>query len=427
MRTSPLAGRNNNAMFALARLRIVVLGWAGASLFFTAVLEISELGHKRLGYALYSNAVHFALWVLSLPLLAKCIQRFPLKDPNRIRNGGLRVVLVAVLAPLVAIAHLAVVFPTWFPYRSLAPTFSAVLRSELPRFLPIEILIGIVLVTAIEAWQVVKDLQVERVRALDLERQLAVSRLEALRMQLHPHFLFNTLHTITGLTVEDPPTARRMVIALGDLLRDTLTESGAQTRTLAEELEYSDLYLGIEKLRLGDRLALHYDIGTSAARALVPQFLLQPLFENAIRHGASRMTGPSEIRFSAVRKFDTLEIVIRNDGPKRDALSGPPRFGVGLTNTMDRLRIHYGDGHRFQYSDGPEGGAQIEISIPYADGGDGIRAKVETPLVLEDSAKPDSHATVTQLAAHDNGSEIETPWRTDQNTTQQRRWRRPAF
>jgi len=189
-------------------------------------------------------------------------------------------------------------------------------------------------------------------------------------MQLHPHFLFNTLHAVAGLTIEDPPTARTMVIALGDLLRNTLNDSGGQMRTLAEELEYSDLYLGIEKLRLGDRLALNYDIEPPAARALVPQFLLQPLFENAIRHGVSHVTGPCEVRFSAVRKLNTLEIMICNEGPKRDISQGPPQFCVGLTNTVDRLRIHYGCRQTFKYFDRPEGGAQIKISIPYEASGD---------------------------------------------------------
>ena len=361
-------------MTALARLKIVILGWAGVSVFFTAVLEISELGHKPLGFALYSNAVHFALWALTLPIFVRCIRRFPLKEAKRIRNAGILLILIAVLAMLVNFTHWAIVYPTYFPYRSSLPTFQILLRSDLFWFLPNEILIGIVLVTAIEGWQVLKDLQAERTRAMDLERQLAVSRLEALRMQLHPHFLFNTLHTIAGLTVEDPATARRMVISLGDLLRSTLNGNGNRMRTLAEELEYSDLYLGIEKLRLGDRLLLNYEIEPAATRALVPQFLLQPLFENAIRHGASRMTGPCEICFCASSKSGTLNIMIRNDGPQSAAGSAPPRFGVGLTNTIDRLQIHYGDRHTFLYSDRPEGGVQIDISIPYSEAGEGAGA-----------------------------------------------------
>jgi len=361
-------------VLGLTRFRIIILAWAGVSVFFTAVLELGELGHKPLGFALYSNAVHFAFWGLALPLLQKCIRLFPLKRRNRIRNGAVRLILVAVLALAVSAAHWAVAFLTWFPYRSYDSTFSAVLRNEVFGLLPNEILIGIVLMTALEAWAVLKDLQAERVRSMDLERQLAVSRLEALRMQLHPHFLFNTLHAVAGLTVEDPPTARRMVIALGDLLRSTLKDRGGEMRTLAEELEYSDLYLGIEKLRLGDRLALNYDIEPEAARALVPQFLLQPLFENAIRHGVSHVTGACEVRFSALRRHDILEIAICNAGPKRDLSQGPPQFGVGLTNTVHRLSIHYGYRHTFRYADRPEGGAEIGISIPYAVVGDADKA-----------------------------------------------------
>jgi two-component system LytT family sensor kinase len=373
---------NNKQMTALARFKFVILGWAGATVFFTAVLEISELGHKPLGFALYSNAVHFALWAFALPLLTWCVQRFPLKAPKRIQNAGLLLVLIAVLSVLVNFTHWAIVFPIHLPNHSSLPIFEILLRSELFRFLPDEILIGIVLVTAIEGWQVLKDLQAERMRAMNLQRQLAVSRLESLRMQLQPHFLFNTLHTIAGLTVEDPGTARRMVISLGDLLRSTLKDNGERMQTLAEELEYSDLYLGIEKLRLGDRLVLNYEIEPTAARALVPQLLLQPLFENAIRHGASRMTGPCEICFCASCKSKELSIMIRNGGPKLVPRSALPRFGVGLTNTIDRLQIHYGDRHTFHYFDRPEGGAQIEISIPYCETGDGAVAadSINEPL-----------------------------------------------
>src|ERR1700678_1393189 len=358
-------------MTALARIKFVIVGWAAATVFFTAVLEISELGHKPLGFAVYANAVHFALWALTLPIFARCIRRFPLKEPKRIRNAGSLLILIAGLAMIVDFPHWAIVYPTYYPYRSSVPTFKIFLGSDLFWFLPNEILIGIVLVTAIEGWQALKDLQAERMRAMDLERQLAVSRLEALRMQLHPHFLFNTLHTIAGLTVEDPGTARRMVIALGDLLRSTLKENGNRVRTLAEELEYSDLYLGIEKLRFGDRLLLNYESDPAATRALLPQFLLQPLFENAIRHGASRMTGPCEICFCASCESGTLTIMIRNDGPTRAPRSALPRFGVGLTNTIDRLQIHYGDRHTFLYSDRPERGGQSDSSIPYLGGGDG--------------------------------------------------------
>ena len=222
-----------------------------------------------------------------------------------------------------------------------------------------------VLVAALEGLRIWQSLQAERTRATELERQLAVARLDALRMQLHPHFLFNTLHTIAGLIVEQPPSARRMVIALGELLRLTLEETGRPLRSLAEELEFADLYLGIEKLRLGERLVIDYDIEPEATRAEVPQLLLQPLFENAVRHGAARTLRTCEIRFCASRKGEKLHLVLRNDGPVRSPSSGTPFFGVGLRNTMDRLHLHYSDQFTFQYTDRPQGGVEVDLLIPY--------------------------------------------------------------
>jgi sensor histidine kinase YesM len=164
------------------------------------------------------------------------------------------------------------------------------------------------------------------------------------------------------------------------------------------------LYLGIEKLRLGERLALNYDIDPSAALVLVPQFLLQPLFENAIRHSVSHVTGPCEVRFSAVRRVHELEITIRNEGPKRDASEGPPRFGVGLTNTADRLRIHYGNRQTFKYSNRPEGGAQVEISIPYAVTGDAGKANELNGM----SQVPVWPQTLGGLSNQTNGGSVST-------------------
>jgi two-component system, LytTR family, sensor kinase len=350
----------------LLRIRFALIGWALASLFFTAVLLVGNIGeHKPPVFALYANAVHFALWTLLLPFLTRCTRSFPLDGPRRIRNGAVLLLIVAVLAAPVIVAHWAILFYTYFPYRSTDTTFASFLWSESGRFYPVDVLIGIVLVVALEGLRVWQKLQAERTRGAELERQLAVSRLDALRMQLHPHFLFNTLHTIAGLIAEEPASARRMVIALGELLRLTLKDTGQLVSSLAKELEFADLYLGIEKLRLGDRLVINYDMETEATRAEVPQLLLQPLFENAVRHGAARMTGVCEIRFKAYRDGEWLRLMISNDGPVQRRASRPARTGVGLSNTKDRLRLHYKDSFMFQYTDRQQGGAEIDISIPY--------------------------------------------------------------
>jgi hypothetical protein len=383
-------------MSTARRIKFVILGWVAASLFFTTVLMISDLGgHKSFVFALYANAIHFALWALVLPLLSKCTLGFPLRPGKRVWNAVALLLVVAIAATLVMFSQWAIVFSTFFPERSAYPTFRYFLQSETVRFLPGDVLIGIVLVLAIEGWRVWLDFQAERTRGAELERQLAVSRLDALRMQLHPHFLFNTLHTVAGLIVEQPATARRMVIALGDLLRITLKESGDSVRSLAEELEFADLYLGIEKLRLGERLVLNYEIEPEATMAEVPQLLLQPLFENAIRHGAARTLESCEIHFRACREGEKLHLVLRNDGPMRSPSSGMPPFGVGLRNTMDRLQLHYNNQYTFHYTDRPQGGVEIDLSIPYK------KARVEKLERITADPHPALFSARRVSAAHD--------------------------
>src|SRR5262249_20592891 len=160
-------------------------------------------------------------------------------------------------------------------------------------------------------------------------------------------------------------TARGMVVALGDFLRLTLKDGRTSMRSLAQELEFADLYMGIEKLRLGDRLILDYEIEPAAATAEVPHMLLQPLFENAIRHGAARLTRPCWIAFHARLEKGRLTLSLENDGLVCPAPPDAPSQGVVLTNTMARLSLHYGDDFVFEYTNRPQGGARIDLSLPW--------------------------------------------------------------
>ena len=123
--------------------------------------------------------------------------------------------------------------------------------------------------------------------------------------------------------------------------------------------------MGIEKLRLGKRLTLDYDIDPEATKAEVPQLLLQPLFENAVRHGASRVTGTCNIAFRAYRENGRLNLSLDNYGPQISAPAGASKNGVGLTNTTARLRLHYGENFTLQYTDQSQGGARVDVSLPY--------------------------------------------------------------
>jgi two-component system LytT family sensor kinase len=342
-----------------------VLGWAAATILHSVVAWSEFGGQKPLGYMLYGAGVRYALWTLALPLLVKCVKRFPVPHGDGLRNGIALWLVVLGLAPLVSLTWPAIVYSTWFPYRSSFPTLSSFVAAYFVKSVQGDLLICIALVIVLQGWRVWQDLQAARTRATELERQLAVSRLDALRMQLHPHFLFNSLHTLASLIGDQPGTARRMVVALGDFLRLTLKDGSGRVRSLAEELEFTDLYMEIEKLRLGERLTLDYDIEPEATKGEIPQLLLQPLFENAVRHGAARVTGTCRITFRAHRENDRLNLSLENDGPEIPAPAHPSKNGVGLANTTARLRLHYGENFMLQYSDRSQGGARVDVSLPY--------------------------------------------------------------
>src|SRR5262245_13493144 len=357
--------RGNGPRAMGRRILQVILGWIGLCLFLTVVSFATDLGDKSFRVLLYGNAVHYGFWALTLPLLVKCVLWFPLDQGWRFRYAVALLLITAVLAMVVSLSVWATIFYTWFPYRSFYPTFLSLLKDKFVWFLQGEILLAFGLVAVLVGRRVWQRFQAEKKRAVELEGQLAQARLEALRMQLHPHFLFNTLHTIAGLIGEEPPTARRMVIALGDLLRATLDDGAKPVRSLAEELAFMDLYLGIEKLRFGDRLVLRYEIDADATSAEVPNLLLQPLLENAMRHGAARIRRPCEVTLSARHEGAWLKLLIENDGPACSAAAEQPKPGVGLANTQERLRLHYGDNFQFEYLPRTQGGVRINLQLPY--------------------------------------------------------------
>jgi len=197
-----------------------------------------------------------------------------------------------------------------------------------------------------------------------LEAQLTRARLDALKMQLHPHFLYNTLHAISELIHEDPRAAERMVTHLGELLRMALEHSDLQEVPLHDEIAFIDAYLDIERCRHSDRLTITIDISSDALDALVPHLILQPLVENASRHGVAQRLRDAELRISATRNLDLLTIVIEDNGPGLPN-GGDVHEGVGLQNTRARLGALYGDSYNLELSNREGGGAQARLRIPY--------------------------------------------------------------
>lgn len=203
----------------------------------------------------------------------------------------------------------------------------------------------------------------ERARALD---QLAEAQLHSLRLQLQPHFLFNTLNTITALIGAEPRAAERMVAGLSELLRASLRLADEQEVPLARELAHLRLYVDIQQTRFGDRLDVAMDVDPAVRSALVPSLLLQPLVENAIRHGIAPRASGGRISVRASRDADDLRLEVRDDGVGAVTLDGVlAREGVGLTNTRERLRRLHGARHRFAYESRVGSGFAVRITVPY--------------------------------------------------------------
>jgi two-component system LytT family sensor kinase len=218
------------------------------------------------------------------------------------------------------------------------------------------------------AWRLQRDAQRREVRESQLEAQLANARLDLLRMQMQPHFLFNTLHGISALMGRDVVGARRMMTRLSELLRASLEETPGHEVALDDELGFLDRYLEIQELRFGDRLRVERDIDDDARGLAVPRLLLQPLVENAVKHGIAHRPAGGRVRISARREGDRLRVAVCDDGPGFDGVGGHPAGegdgGMGLANTAARIAELYGPDAVLETGDAPGGGAQVSIEIP---------------------------------------------------------------
>jgi two-component system, LytTR family, sensor kinase len=207
----------------------------------------------------------------------------------------------------------------------------------------------------------------------ELRTLLTEARLQALRAQLNPHFLFNTLNamSVLALTGEREQVVQALS-ELSDLLRVTLDRDLPQRIPLARELEILDSYVGIQRMRFGDRLTIAIDAAPETRAALVPSMILQPLVENALQHGLDARPGPGGVRVTAVREAGTLVLSVEDTGPgfATNGSAAPTEAGIGLTNTAARLEQLYAGTHRLEHGnlDAARGGAFVRIRLPYTEG-----------------------------------------------------------
>ena len=312
------------------------------------------------------NLTYWYTWALLAPFMLWMARRFRFERHGWVRSALAHVagVLVATFVHAMVSVTARVYIMQWMADSEL--DWWLVVRERFFLYFDWEMMTYWAVIAVSHALDYHRESQERAVTAAQLETRLAEAQLQALQRQLHPHFLFNTLHTISALMHRNIDAADAMLARLSDLLRMTLDQLGTQVVTLKEELDFVEKYLEIEHTRFGDRLQVRIDVEPQTLDASVPNFILQPLVENALRHGIGPKLGGGTVEVITRRVDDRLLLVVRDDGrgvppEKLSAFN----TGVGLGNTRSRLEHLYGASHRFEFEAPPAGGLAVTIEVPF--------------------------------------------------------------
>jgi hypothetical protein len=346
-----------------ARLAFIMVVWVLVGLFFSSQIYFYFLGTPKehsLPGALAWQMSAVSIFALSTPLVLLLARRW--RVDRQTWRRAVPVHLLAGTAVSAAWAAFHIVIDT-----SFAGTYASVKWSSFPRLIFVNIDKELLVYSIIVVISHAADYY-QRYREGELRASQA--QLQALKMQLHPHFLFNALHSISALVHTDPDAADKMIARLGDFLRLTLESSAAQVVPLRQEIEFLNCYLEIERIRFRDRLTTRIDVAPQVLDCPVPNLILQPIVENAIRHGVSQRAAHGHVEVRAARAGAALRLEVRDNGrglPEGAAAAPAPGTkggGVGLANTRARLQQLYGADYRFELANDPAGGAVVTLEIP---------------------------------------------------------------
>jgi len=365
-----------------------------AGLFFGTQLYYSTLAWGQAAEFRWAITVRLWAWYewgLLLPLVFWLGSRF------RLPRGS---ALATHLAFSLLFAGAQIALNTWTHLAFVAPeemgySYRGYLRSLFLFAFHRNLLIYWAMILGQYAWRALRELHRHRLAAAELQTRLTQARLDALRLQLHPHFLFNTLNAIQALVRRDPGAAESVVSDLSDLLRLTLDDTESALVPLAREIEILDRYLAIQQVRFGDRLRVRREVPSDVLAVLVPPMLLQPIVENSIRHGAAARYEGGEVSVVARREGDRLVIVVEDDGPGLDVSPEVALTkGIGLSNTRERLERTFGERQEIRLEGREEGGLRVTIVMPAGEDetrvagpvGDAAPGGVPSPGLREDPA-----------------------------------------
>ena len=347
----------------LVLLVATLLGFVSSMLAWQLTMALERTA-TYLRWLVVLNCAYWYTWAAFTPTIVWLSQRFRFE-----RQGLLRALAVHLPAVLIfSLAHIAAMQAAqWYLVTSDGGVFSWWSEAQRAALLNLdwEMMTYWAIVGLSHALLYYRESRDRELRASQLETRLVEAQLKTLQQQLHPHFLFNTLNAISALMHRDVAAADRTLMRLSDLLRLTLERLGEREVTLEEELDFLRKYLDIERTRFADRLDVHFEVAPDTLDALVPTLLLQPLVENAIKHGVARKAGAGRIDVTARQENDKLWIEIRDDGVglSEDAFTALHK-GIGVSTTRARLQHQFGADYRFEFHRLSQGVAVV-VAVPW--------------------------------------------------------------
>ena len=338
----------------------VCVGWTAYGLLYAyqeVAMYVEVAKPYVLGDVLRTRLVGMWGWIPPTMALFWLVQHVPIRRGEALRAGAI-LMLAALVVVFVRSLFIYGLDP-WIHWYDAPPDFW---RDVMPTSIQNNILLSWIIIGLAHALLYFDRAHAQERRASELQAQLAQARLDAISAQLNPHFLFNALNSIAELVHHDAARADRMLVGLSALLRRSLDTSRLQWVSLREELELLAQYLDIEKVRLGERMRVHWHVAEDALDEAVPPLLLQPLVENAVVHAIARRVRPGGVRIRAALVSGMLWLDVEDDGA--EGLPDIEGNGIGLANTRERLHALYGDGAALSIEAIEGGGTRVGLRLP---------------------------------------------------------------
>lgn len=330
-----------------------------------AIHEGRKIGFRSIAV---SNFVRFYLWGALFPLIFVITRKFGFESNYYLRNFLIHLGLGVIISILHFTGYTVVSWLLDPAFQERFPALSLYLLKSFLGSLSLGLPFYALIVFAVQAYLSHLHYTAVEKRTSQLQSELTQAQLQALKMQLQPHFLFNTLNSISSLVLTDPRLAYSMIAKLGDFLRLTLDYNEDQMVLLSEELQFLRAYLEIEQTRFSDRLQVRFDIENDVLNAVVPHLVLQPIVENSIKHAIGKRSANGIIEIKAGKVEDKLRLQVKDNGPgispKMENTQENEKNGKGLINVQKRLNHIYGNASSFKMSNGKSGGMIVTIFIP---------------------------------------------------------------